>query len=103
MYIAFHTSLECKSETESSEPSIKPGDENTDWVVTNSNKWQQGNDGYWYYSDILGVGEEVDLEFTIEMLSLDGYKDAKYFIDLTLDALQTTNNSLDPKFRLKLA
>lgn len=95
MYIAFHTSLDCKSETESSEPSIKQGDENTNWAVTNSNKWQQGSDGYWYYSDILGAGEEIDLEFTIEMLSLDGYKDAKYFIDLTLDALQTTNNSLD--------
>lgn len=95
MYIAFHISLECESESDSGETTFESGEQNASWEVIDSSKWEKGSDGYWYYSDIVELGEEVVLEFTIEMISLDGYKNAKYFIDLTLDAVQTTNNSLD--------
>lgn len=67
---------------------------NVNWDYTGS-KWRKGDDGCWYYPEVLGPGEQVELCFNLSLDTINGYWGREYKIDFTAEAVQASNSASD--------
>lgn len=62
-----------------------------------SDKWKKSDDGFWYYTDVLQTGEDVDIFQGIKIpinLSQD-MEGHKFYLDIDTDAIQSKNFNPD--------
>ena len=72
------------------------GDEALVSMNFNTEHWAQGEDGCWYYNQVLAAGQLTEPLFTAVSFAVDmgnEYQDSKAIVDVTAQAVQSDNNS----------